>query len=435
MIKKFLLNTLLLMVAISFAQAQHAPVFLENFSTATVATNLTSFNSWSQCSTGTGQLLIDGGNYEFPSTTINPTYDPDPITPNFQNSANCLYFDSTYAGTAFGGYCNTFTPMSHGRVYMAFIYQGGPDHRVNTAGDYFITMGAGASSNAARVLVRYSNNLVQFGTRKGTGTDTWSTNNYYDDSTHLLVLVYEFNPGTNDDKVMLYVDPKIPGPEPMTPTVMGVTADPDFTSPISNIFIRLNMSVANAPCAYIDNIMIDSSWANVGGMPPCNASFTATTSALTATFTNTSTGGFQSILFDYGDGSAPSSNGTYTYAAAGTYNVCLTTFTDPGANNPCDTICHSVTVTSSGINDVHHNFNASIVYTNSKPTLVLQTANNLSAKITLVNMLGQTIETIYSGNLTAGEHKYESTTTMPGMYFYQINSDKGTKTLKAFIKD
>jgi len=72
------------------------------------------------------------------------------------------------------------------------------------------------------------------------------------------------------------------------------------------------------------------------------ASFTSSSSDLTVSFADASTN-TTSWSWDFGDGNTSNSqNPTYSYSAAGTYNVCLT------ANSGCaiDVMCDSVTVTS-----------------------------------------------------------------------------------------
>lgn len=433
MIKKYLLTTAFIACLINLSMAQVQPLFLEDFSSHTPGSNLTSLHNWSQCASGTNQLLIDGGNFDYPNSN-NILYDPNP-SGNFQNAYYSIYFDSTMAGIGVGGYCNTFNAVSMGRVYLAFVYQDSTIHRANTTGDYFITLGSSWTSNAGRILVKYVNGDAVFGVRKATGTDVWGTNAYSKNSTHLLVMVYDIKPNTNDDVVRLYVDPVIPGPEPMTPEAMAPTSDPDFVGSISNLFIRLNMNAANAPSCFIDNILVDTTWENISAAP-CMSSFTTASTGLNATFTNTSTGSYHSFLFDYGDATGQSNLNTHTYAAAGTFNVCLTLYKDQAANNPCDTICQSITVTSIGINDVKNNFDASVIYQNEIPSLkIVSNSSTNEIKINLINALGQTVETIYNGSISAGERRFTpSVKTTSGLYFYQLVSDKGNKTLKAFFK-
>lgn len=75
------------------------------------------------------------------------------------------------------------------------------------------------------------------------------------------------------------------------------------------------------------------------------AGFSVDTSALTATFTDTSTdsdGEIVGWLWDFGDGNTSTEqNPVYTYSSAGTYSVSLTVTDDGGATN---TISNSVTV-------------------------------------------------------------------------------------------
>ncbi|MBD8872729.1 protease pro-enzyme activation domain-containing protein [Rhodanobacter sp. DHB23] len=84
-----------------------------------------------------------------------------------------------------------------------------------------------------------------------------------------------------------------------------------------------------------------------GGTPV--ASFTDTTSGLTATFTNTSTdtgGTISTYSWTFGDGgTSTAASPSHTYTAAGTYTVSLTVTDNTGATS---TKSGSVTVTSSG---------------------------------------------------------------------------------------
>jgi PKD repeat protein len=77
------------------------------------------------------------------------------------------------------------------------------------------------------------------------------------------------------------------------------------------------------------------------------ASFTSLSSDLTVTFSDASSN-TTSWSWDFGDGNASNSqNPTYSYSAAGTYNVCLT------ANSGCatDVMCDSITVMAVGLEE------------------------------------------------------------------------------------
>ncbi|MBL4734936.1 MAG: PKD domain-containing protein, partial [Flavobacteriales bacterium] len=90
---------------------------------------------------------------------------------------------------------------------------------------------------------------------------------------------------------------------------------------------------------YLDDFVL-----NTGGCPAPTAGFTSTSNLLAATFTDgsTTTGG-ATYIWDFGDGVGTSTlqNPSYTYLAAGTYNVCLTIVDACGA----DQICQTITVT------------------------------------------------------------------------------------------
>jgi bacterial leucyl aminopeptidase len=86
-----------------------------------------------------------------------------------------------------------------------------------------------------------------------------------------------------------------------------------------------------------------------GGNAAPVANFTSTTSALTASFTDTSTdsdGTIAARSWNFGDGTTSAlANPTRTYAASGTYTVTLTVTDNGGASN---TVSKTVTVGSSG---------------------------------------------------------------------------------------
>ena len=76
---------------------------------------------------------------------------------------------------------------------------------------------------------------------------------------------------------------------------------------------------------------------NVEGLP--TTSFTWSVSGQKATFTNTSTGSYHTVLWYYGDniGSFAYSP-SHTYSDVGDYEVCLTMYSDCGSTTYCDTI-------------------------------------------------------------------------------------------------
>ncbi|MCB9234831.1 MAG: PKD domain-containing protein [Bacteroidia bacterium] len=82
------------------------------------------------------------------------------------------------------------------------------------------------------------------------------------------------------------------------------------------------------------------------GSTSCTANFSFSVSSFQATFTNSSQGPWTVSSWDFGDGATSSLNSpTHTYAAAGTFTVCLVV---SGSGSCVDTICKSVTVVQTG---------------------------------------------------------------------------------------
>jgi PKD repeat protein len=80
-----------------------------------------------------------------------------------------------------------------------------------------------------------------------------------------------------------------------------------------------------------------------------NAAFTYTTSGFQGVFTDISTGGSTSWLWDFGDGNTSTmQNPTHIYANNGTYTVCLTVSNACGADSSCTTVTISCIAPTAG---------------------------------------------------------------------------------------
>lgn len=77
----------------------------------------------------------------------------------------------------------------------------------------------------------------------------------------------------------------------------------------------------------------------------CTADFSSNITNTTADFTNLSSGGYATVLWDFGDGTTSNQvNPSHLYSGLGTYTVCLTVFDSLGTY--CDSICQPVTISS-----------------------------------------------------------------------------------------
>lgn len=126
----------------------------------------------------------------------------------------------------------------------------------------------------------------------------------------------------------------------------------------ANIFLGCE---TNGPFSQRNSEILDGSWAtfrynltqdaciraNIGGYAGTpTAGMTLVNNQLNLTTTNTTTGLATSYLWDFGDLSTSTQSApTHTYAADGTYTVCLTATSPCGYNQTCSTItvCNAVT--------------------------------------------------------------------------------------------
>jgi len=148
----------------------------------------------------------------------------------------------------------------------------------------------------------------------------------------------------------------------------------------------------------------------------------------TVVFSDLSTGGVVSYLWDLGDGNTSTlSDPTHTYTTNGNYTVCLTVTT---ANGCTDSICSSVQVSSVGINE--NSLSDITIYPN--PTLnnqvTIANQNNEILSISISNVIGQHV---WNGSISKTE-----TINLPeiqkGNYFIRIASEKGVITKKLMVR-
>ena len=132
-----------------------------------------------------------------------------------------------------------------------------------------------------------------------------------------------------------------------------VLVSDSFTSRPGTVDLCVS-NVTHATLTYDPGQNADPDFACEATTGPPNASFTFTTSDLTATFTDTSTddGSIVSWSWDFGDGNTSTAqNPSHTYAAAGTYTVLLIVTDNDGET---DSASQSVTVSEGGGGDTMH---------------------------------------------------------------------------------
>ncbi|MDX1652536.1 MAG: S8 family serine peptidase [Brumimicrobium sp.] len=153
------------------------------------------------------------------------------------------------------------------------------------------------------------------------------------------------------------------------------------------------------------------------------AGFNSAPSFLTVDFFNLSTGA-NSFSWDFGDGNTSTDfNPTHTYAANGTYNVCLTAYSD------CDesTVCNDVTVNENDASLSSEDLNELIsVYPNpAKEYLNFVVKIEEAQSIELYDATGKKV---ISGDILNDKTVIELSRFNSGLYFYHIK-DKNGNTL------
>lgn len=196
--------------------------------------------------------------------------------------------------------------------------------------------------------------------------------------------VHTYNAAGSYDVVLTLVDPDGATCSTLkkTITVNDYSCTASFTESVNNLTVSFtgtstgdidnvkwdfgdgNTSTANSPNhtyskagSYLvtltlydpDNVECDDIQKNVTvtGNGVCKASFTSINDGLKVEFTNTSTGAFKSVEWDYGDGNtSTTSNPSYTYGSTGNYVVTLTLY--DANNNTCDEIQKTISVAAKG---------------------------------------------------------------------------------------
>ncbi|MBN2728837.1 MAG: T9SS type A sorting domain-containing protein, partial [Bacteroidales bacterium] len=156
-----------------------------------------------------------------------------------------------------------------------------------------------------------------------------------------------------------------------------------------------------------------------------NAAFSDSTNNLTVSFTDLSTQAPSSWFWDFGDGNTSTQQDpSHTYAANGTYTVCLI------ATNTCgsDSSCSNVTVSSTvGIADIENN---------------VQIYPNPVQEVLNIDLKGEAVARIYSTDgklvrsvmLVSGLNTIETAEMENGIYVLKIESTDSVMTYQ-FVKE
>jgi hypothetical protein len=196
-----------------------------------------------------------------------------------------------------------FIPLTSGAIYAAVMVN------ITSAqtGDYFFHFGISNTTSIflGRVFVKNaSNGNLAFGLSKSSTNTTvvpvYSDSIYATGTTYLLILKYQFNPGTLDDSVYLFINPAINGFEPAPNLAHGTLTTGTDPANIGGIYLRQG-SASLAASLTLDGIRIATAWSEifpVTGTPLINVSPTSLSG------------------FNYVAGSGPSASQSYNLSGS-----------------------------------------------------------------------------------------------------------------------
>ena len=172
-------------------------------------------------------------------------------------SGNAALLDNTGEDVS-----QNFTEQSSGTIYVSFLVN---VSSLPSGGEYFLHLGPtsmGTKYYAKVWVFKETDSDIEFAVTKKSNSPSYTSNDYSNNTTYLLVIKYEFIAGEKNDKVSLFVlsDPDLPDTEPGTPT-QGPIAESEETDPANLGTIALRQFDSNQNIK-IDGIRVGLSWSD-----------------------------------------------------------------------------------------------------------------------------------------------------------------------------
>lgn len=165
---------------------------------------------------------------------------------------------------------------------------------------------------------------------------------------------------------------------------------------------------------------------------------TPTVNGLNVSVTGTGSGAtVPQYVYDWGDATSPGTTqtSTHTYAAAGTYILCMYYADITNPSSCIDTSCISVTVSAVGINDptaTIANVNAVPNPFGSEVTINLTMSQPDMGEVSVFDITGKQVAVLKNGMLNAGTNVIDWKPAMlsAGVYFLQVKTSNALITKK-----
>jgi len=180
--------------------------------------------------------------------------------PNYGTASKAISISSNQDAVG-----TTFTGVTSGNLYLSFAVNFSAavnDPSSSASQDFFRVMSSGNYNTTFRMGAYNSGGGFIIFIQKGSGAKVYSTVLPFNQS-HLLVMKYVFNPGTNDDTISLFVNPDFSLPEPTT-TIQssdGGLGTTDYVNAIDRMNFRSNYSTI--PTGYIGMVKGTKSWSSL----------------------------------------------------------------------------------------------------------------------------------------------------------------------------
>ncbi|HET6991325.1 MAG TPA: T9SS type A sorting domain-containing protein [Bacteroidia bacterium] len=178
---------------------------------------------------------------------------------------------------------------------------------------------------------------------------------------------------------------------------------------------------------------------SIGAFAQCTITSgpTVTPNGLSISVTGTGTGAsIPQYVYDWGDATSPgtSQTSTHTYAAAGTYTLCMY-YADLSNSSCLDTSCTQVTVSATGIADPNApslNISASPNPFSSEININLSLNETQSVDMEVYDLTGKQVAVLKNGTMAAGNNviNWKPVGISEGIYFLQVKAGDTVLTKK-----
>lgn len=227
-------------------------VFNDDFATYNTGQSLNGQGTWTNNASFDGGLGGCAGIGCLSSTIVNNNL----TFPNYGTALKSLSISSNQDAVG-----TTFPGVTSGSFYLSFVVNFSSavnDPSNGNSNDFFRVMSSGNYNTTFRMGAYNSGSGFKIFIQKASGTKVFSNILPFNQS-HLLVIKYVFNPGSNDDSVNLFVNPDVSLAEPSTSIQTADAAGtPDYINALDRVNFRSNWSTI--PTGFIGLIKGSKNW-------------------------------------------------------------------------------------------------------------------------------------------------------------------------------